>query len=427
MKRPFWARALGGRPGPFRLVLALVLTLVVLALPASRAPGDLDTALDRVAGGQAFGLWGWEVDTLTARWSQALFRPPTAAGPALVRRYGQLSAADARVRVRRDQQWAKQDVTGSAPGLAATETLLAADDAALARLRPAVEATISQEIESQLRADAIREGFLTWNRLPTFPFARPEVTPGVFFQLGPLPNLLVVAPRDRVAIIDSVLLQSSLTPSQIDSLETRTDGLGVSSVVTGIGGLAAYPTMLPDTGSTHGLLLTVAHEWTHHYLALRPLGMHYFDSYQMREINETVADMVGAEVGGAVYERWYAASAPPPPAPSAPAGPPRKDFGTLMREIRVTVEADLARHDVAGADAYMAEQRQQLAKQGYYVRRLNTAYLAFFGSYAGSANSVEPKLRRVRQRSGSLAAFLETVSRIETPSDLDRLASRMTR
>src|SRR5262249_22053440 len=199
----------------------------------------------------------------------------------------------------------------------------------------------------------------------------------------------------------------------------------LSSVVTGIGGLAAYPSMLPDTSSVQDLLITVSHEWTHHYLALRPLGTTYFDSYQMREINETVADMVGHEVGQAIYQHLY----PPPPAPrpapsQTPAPPPRPDFWTLMRQIRVAVEGYLTRHDVAGANLYMTEQRQELAKEGYYVRRLNTAYLAFFGSYAGSANPYEPKLRRLRERSGSLATFLDAVSQVRTPADLDRLAAQ---
>jgi len=138
-----------------------------------------------------------------------------------------------------------------------------------------------------------------------------------------------------------------------------------------------------------------------------------------------VADMVGHEVGQAIYQHLY----PPPPAPrptpsQTPAPPPRPDFWTLMRQIRVTVEGYLTRHDVAGANLYMTEQRQELTTEGYYVRRLNTAYLAFFGSYAGSANPYEPKLRRLRERSGSLAAFLDAVSQVRTPADLDRLAAQ---
>jgi hypothetical protein len=62
-----------------------------------------------------------------------------------------------------------------------------------------------------------------------------------------------------------------------------------------------------------------------------------------------------------------------------------------------------------------------LARDGYYVPRLNTAYLAFFGSYAGTSNPYEARLRLLRQKSGSLRAFLETISTISQPSDLDRL------
>ena len=66
----------------------------------------------------------------------------------------------------------------------------------------------------------------------------------------------------------------------------------------------------------------------------------------------------------------------------------------------------------------MAEQQAELARKGYYVRRLNTAYLSFFGAYSGSANPYEAKLRALRRSSGSLEAFLENVSAVGQPSDL---------
>jgi len=94
-----------------------------------------------------------------------------------------------------------------------------------------------------------------------------------------------------------------------------------------------------------------------------------------------------------------------------------------MRGIRTMTEGYFARHDVAGANAYLADQQKELLKLGYYVRRLNTAYLSFFGSYSGGANPVEPKLRQIRARSTTLATFLTTVEQIRTPGDLDRLAT----
>ena len=410
-----------------RAVAFLWVLLMALLIPSSQPPSTLDWRLAEITRGSGFDIWSWEIRTLSNRLGVSLFDPAANTdGPSLVRRYTELSRQEALARSERDNEWAKRGFVRSTGDFEQAQWHLDAIDAQLDRLRPSVEATISNQIDDQLRQDSVRSGLVTWRDELRFPFLRPEVVPGVFFQLGSLPDLLVVAPRDRIELIGSVLVNPGLDPNQIDRLELQADGLDVSSIVTGIGGLAAYPSMVPDDGSVNDLLVTVSHEWTHHFLALRPLGMAYFKSYAMREINETVADMVGHEVGLAVYERDYAETAAGPTQPaSAPAtiGPPRPDFWTLMRGIRVTVEGYLARNDVAGADAYMAQSQQDLARDGYYVRRLNTAYLAFFGSYAATANPYEGKLRRLRVQSGSLATFLERVSTVATPADLDRLLS----
>jgi hypothetical protein len=395
-----------------------------MAVPASRSPDTLSARLTDVAGLQAFDLTRWEVQTLANRAVDGVIYPVQAASSDAVVEYARLTGEDGRARQARDDAWARQAVTGSSPDFSETQQRLEALDATLARLRPTVEATVSAEVDAELRRQGLRGGLIEAVVQPLFPFVGLRVSPNVFFQLGPLPNLLVVAPRDQIRIVDSVLLDSSLTPPQIDRIESGADGLDVSSAVTGIGGLAAYPTMLPDSASPRDLLITVSHEWTHHFLAFRPLGMRYFQSYDLTEINETVADMVGHEVGDTVYRADYPAPRPVAPAPSAvaqPASPAKPDYYTLMRQIRTVVEGYLARHDVSGAEAYMAQQRQELVKQGYYVRRLNTAYLAFFGSYAGSANPYEMKLRLLRQKSGTLRAFLDAVSSIQQPSDLNGL------
>ncbi|HEX5414526.1 MAG TPA: hypothetical protein VFZ25_02595, partial [Chloroflexota bacterium] len=136
--------------------------------------------------------------------------------------------------------------------------------------------------------------------------------------------------------------------------------------------------------------------------------------------------MVGHEVGDAVYRQTYEPLVEltpkgPVPAASATPRPARPDFYAEMRQTRLTVDGYLARHDVAGADTYMMSQQKLLATQGYYVRRLNTAYLAFFGSYSGTANPYEAQLRLLRSREPSLGAFLEAVSTVRTPEDLARL------
>lgn len=404
-------------------LVVIVAGLLALAVPSGAHPPTLDWQLARVARPASFDVWSWEISTLVARSGEGLAVSRATDDTAPVWEYARLSRQAAQAEQVRDRLWARQAVEGPVDGLTQADERLLRIEQRLADVRPVVESTVSQQIDAELHAQRIRDGLLTAHWLPRFPFVRLDVVPGVFFQLGPLPNLLVIAPRDRIELIGSVLLRPRLDPRQIDVLESQADRLDVSSVVTGIGGLAVYPSLVPDDQSVHDLLITVAHEWTHHYLALRPLGMAYFSSYAMREINETVADMVGHEVGSAVYRRYYARTEPPAAttAPSPAPSSPRPDFQTLMREVRVTVEAYLAQHDVAGAEAYMATAQQNLAHQGYYVRRLNTAYLAFFGSYAATANPYERKLRELRAQSGSLAAFLHRVAQIRTPADLDRL------
>ncbi len=406
-----------------RVRIALTLLAAAVILTSSNGPTDFDSRLTAVAATRGFNLVTWEIRTLTTRIGEAVLHPTRDDQIDRVQEYLRLTTAADRARQDRDAAWAREAVEGSSGQSEKAQARVVALESRLNDLRPSVESTLSAQIENELQRQAIRTALITFQGTTSPPFARPTLMPGVFFQLGTLPDLLVVAPTNRIQIIDSVLVQPGLSPTQIDQLETNADGLGVSSVVTGIGGLAAYPSMLPDTGSVRDLLVTVSHEWTHHYLALHPLGMSYFKSYEMREINETVADMVGHEVGQAVYDRTYAplvAPRPPTTTPTGQAPPTRPDFWTLMRETRVTVEGYLSRNDVAGANAYMAEQRKELARQGYFVRKLNTAYLSFFGSYSGGANPYERKLRLIRSHSASLADFLATVSDMSNPSDLDR-------
>ena len=71
----------------------------------------------------------------------------------------------------------------------------------------------------------------------------------------------------------------------------------------------------------------------------------------------------------------------------------------------------------------MKEKQQYLAANGYYIRKLNQAYFAFYGSYADSPTSVDPigtKLKQLRQQSTSVTDFLNTVSGIRNPDDLDK-------
>jgi len=63
--------------------------------------------------------------------------------------------------------------------------------------------------------------------------------------------------------------------------------------------------MIERTTALDWLTSTIAHEWTHNWLASRPLGLNYETSPAVRTMNETTADIVGGEVGKALLARYY--------------------------------------------------------------------------------------------------------------------------
>jgi hypothetical protein len=83
----------------------------------------------------------------------------------------------------------------------------------------------------------------------------------------------------------------------------------------------------------------------------------------------------------------------------------------------------LTRGDVEEAEEYMEERRRFLVSQGYYIRKLNQAYFAFYGAYATSPTSVDPiggALQRLRRESASLKQFVDLVAGMASYEDLWR-------
>jgi hypothetical protein len=195
-------------------------------------------------------------------------------------------------------------------------------------------------------------------------------------------------------------------------------------LVVHVGGIGLYPTMVQQTSYLDWLAEVVAHEWVHNYLTLRPLGMNYMTSPELRVINETVASIAGKEIGLAYLEAFYPELLPEPlppgdEAPSAPPDPLAFDYRAEMHETRVTVDQLLAEGRIEEAEAYMEARRLVFWENGYrHLRKLNQAYFAFHGAYAdqpgGAAGAVEDPIgsavRELRAQSPSLAAFLKRVS-----------------
>lgn len=251
--------------------------------------------------------------------------------------------------------------------------------------------------------------------------------PPVLYHSTPLPRALIVSPRDTIRQDDNISISPDLTLDQQVALEDRVDrALNVSSLVVDIGGIGVYPTMVMQTSDLNWTAEVVAHEWTHNFLTLRPLGVNYESSPELRTMNETVASIAGKEIGRLLMETYYPELAPPPPpeeppapspAPAAPpAEPPPFDFRAEMHDTRVKVDQLLADGNIDEAESYMNARRLVFWDNGFHIRKINQAYFAFYGAYAdqpGGAAGEDPvgaAVRLLRSRSASLADFLNRIS-----------------
>ena len=296
----------------------------------------------------------------------------------------------------------------------------------LDNLRPVAEDTIAWQITQTLAAEGIFNPFNNWLNL-TFP--------PVKFKLEKPLYILVVSPRDKIERINTMMIKSDISIEQIEELEDAVDRLNVSSLVVEIGGLGAtYPSFVIQNADLRFTIDTACEEWLHQYLAFKPLGFGYILQLLgapvnpgIPTLNETVAGVAAKELGALVYNRYYAEYQKPPKAePTSPAAIDF-DFNQEMREIRKTVDQYLAGGEIQSAEEYMQEKQQFLASKGYYIRKLNQAYFAFYGSYAYSPTSIDPigdQVRLLREHSQNLQEFLSIASKLKTPADLEKTVSQ---
>lgn len=250
--------------------------------------------------------------------------------------------------------------------------------------------------------------------------------PWVLYHITPLPQNLVLSPREVIRQETSYLLQPEMTLEEVVQLEdTIAARLGFSTLVVEIGGLAAYPTMIMRTTALDWLSNTIAHEWIHLYLSQRPLGMNYDRTPELRTMNETTASIAGDEIGRIVMERYYPELAfryreTTQLAARNPLPVSNFDFRAEMYETRVRADELLAEGKIEEAEAYMEARRQVFWENGYPIRKLNQAYFAFYGAYAdvpGGAAGIDPvgpAVRELRARSATLTEFLERIGRMSS-------------
>jgi hypothetical protein len=169
------------------------------------------------------------------------------------------------------------------------------------------------------------------------------------------------------------------------------------------------------------LLEVAAHEWTHSYLFLRPLGQNFDTGSDMLVLNETVASLAGEEIGWATWSRLTGEPAPRPHLLRAREEPPDPatgfSFNVFMRETRGRVDELLGDGRVEDAEAYMSERRVELQDHGIFLRKLNQAYFAFHGTYADSPSSISPigpQVAEYRRLSSGIGELVRELARAGT-------------
>ena len=188
-----------------------------------------------------------------------------------------------------------------------------------------------ETIESYISAVAIEEGLGVLGDM---------VFPPVDVRLTQPPTLLIVSPRERIERKHDALLRADVKLSEREAVEyriLREDNL--SALVEDIGGLATYPASVANGHPMRWTVQAAAHEWLHHYFFFKPLGQHIYDDDDMFQLNETIANVVGKEMGGRAFEMmsedFLAQRETSTGAPTNGDRLPPFDFAAEMRQTRL--------------------------------------------------------------------------------------------
>jgi len=401
-----------------RLILASSL-LVAILVSGSCAPGqDFDNSLQSIVKPHSFSIAQWEFKTILEGIMQLTFT-----------REGDIEDELGKVKeyfllVKRIENLKSEIEATTAGNEQGDLTLLEAELNLLQEQKAALEGIVERILTKQIREALAQQGiFNPLDRYVTFKIDFPPIG----FRLEKAPHLLVVSPRDRIESIREIFLKQDLSLEEMESIEAKVDKLGVSSLVVELGGLGAtYPSFVSNNAGLQTTINTAIEEWLHQYLAFRPLGFLYVldlvgvsRNYEIATMNETLASMVSKEIGSILYEECY---------PRNEDGDSETqvtttefDFNQEMREIRRAVDQYLAQGEIELAEEFMEQKRQYLASMGYYIRKLNQAYFAFYGTYADSPTSISPigiELKELRNQSASLKDFLNAVSEMTNRQDL---------
>ncbi len=405
-------------------ILALMLTAAIGAGAVWQQfsfGGELQGPIADSVDDYRFDLFGYELGSVSGKLADMVRRPGVRLSPEeqiiLVEHYQNRATRIRWLQNHISRVYADPDIADPEAASRELNERLASMAAIQANTRPYVEAILERQVREMLVMMGFSKMGVVW--------------PPARFNFSDLPNYLIVSPRDRIEVEAGIHLHPDIPLSEIDFLEGQVaDEFDRSTIIEGLGGLGVWPTMVMDQASLSWILSTIAHEWVHNYLVFQPLGWHLFDGQEMNTINETVATIVGDEIGDRLAFEYYGIPIPPllPPLDDeeliADDDPDQFDFRREMHRTRLRVDELLEAGNVGEAEAYMEARRQMFVEEGYYLRKLNQAYFAFHGSYAtrpAASDPIGPKLREMRSLTPDLVTFMRLVQEISAPEQLDNI------
>ncbi len=399
------------RPRFFGYLLLLLLVAALFLLPGCQ-PGGIKGILGQEASSHRFSLVSWEIQNLPSKLIKSLLGlesiPPPEEREAVLDHFFELGDELNWLEWELVQEVALHGAQSAEVERLESQAVIVRDD--YDDLAPKVEAIIGHEIEHQLRDEGLGFRFIKWTL----------IFPPVLFVFERLPKILIVSPRDHVERLDDMLLSPDMTIEDIEALEDRIlEKHNLSTIVEGLGGYSTYPAMVQQKRSFYSSISTAAHEWTHAYLFFYPLGRAYDKGGAVREINETVADMIGYEIADSISLAY--GHEPPSRQPPPVENETTFDFVAEMRETRGTLDSLLAEGKIEEAERYLEERRQIFVAAGFAIRKLNQAYFAFHGTYAFSPASVSPVAEQLEELRGyfpTLGEFLAAVRKVSTHDKL---------
>jgi hypothetical protein len=280
-------------------ILGLSLTLVLFAylLPASSPrPG---TALDRARAFTRSQEFNYEVWTYDAVW---LKLQQSALGlPQYIQREDQVALVMESVRLTESILQAGYQLQ-----LIYTDPNIKDKEQASVHLRAEIAKLFARQHQVQPIAESVIQGQATQMLSEQGLTLLGQPTPPVLYHVSPLPMNLVISRRDKIEQINAVSLQPDIALEDQIKIEDDVAGaMDASTLIVPVGGIGAYPTMVMRTEYFEWQVGTVVHEWTHNFLSLRPLGVNYGTTPELRIINETTASIVENEIGPLLLKRYY--------------------------------------------------------------------------------------------------------------------------